>query len=394
MSATSDVAPAGAGMRRDTVTWYCYLALGYFTYLSVIQGNIIPFLKAELGLTYGEVSLHPSALAAGSLLVGLFGDRAIRRFGRRRMLTVGILGGAGGITLLSLAHAAWQSIGSCLVIGLFGAFIPAMVSAILSDLHAGRRRDVAYAEANAICYIFAIMAPVISALSVWAGWSWRLGLLAGAVAGVAIALAFTRTPVPELHAPTAASETPLPPAFWAFWLMLAFSVAVEFSALLWAPAYLGQVVGLSPSLAAIGGGAFFAGMLIGRAVSVRLVGVFSLRSLFMGAVTTALLGFVAYWSRGAPAVSVAGLFVMGLGVAMLFPLSLGFGMTAAGPAGARASARLIVAPGLAVLLNPPLLGTIADHAGLWFAQLAIPAFLALAVAAFLFGEALAKRAAA
>jgi fucose permease len=261
-----------------------------------------------------------------------------------------------------------------------------------ADLH-GARRDVAYAEANALCYVFAIAAPVISALAVWLGWSWRTGLVAGTIGGIGIALMFLRTPVPAQRAPAASSAAPLPAAFWAFWLMLAFSVAAEFSALLWAPSYLGQVVGLSPSLAAIGAGAFFAGMLTGRTISIRLVRLFSLRNLALGSITTGLLGFLAYWSRGEPAVAIGGLFVIGLGIAMLFPLSLGFGMTAAGPAGARASARLVVAPGLAVLLNPPLLGTIADHAGLWLAQLTIPAFLALAVAAFLVGERLAKRAA-
>jgi hypothetical protein len=84
MSATSDTALANDAMRRDSLTWYSYLALAFFSYLNSIQGNLIPFLKTELNLTYSEVSLHPSALAVGSVLVGLAGDRVIRRFSGRR----------------------------------------------------------------------------------------------------------------------------------------------------------------------------------------------------------------------------------------------------------------------------------------------------------------------
>jgi len=74
---------------------------------------------------------------------------------------------------------------------------------------------------------------------------------------------------------------------------------------------------------------------------------------------------------------------------MLFALALGFAMGAAG-GGMRAASRMVVAPGLAVLITPPLLGTVADHAGLWLAQLTIPLFLALVAAAFLTGQRLTK----
>src|SRR6266850_1420247 len=79
-------------MKRDPTTWYCYLMLGVFTYLLNIQGNIIPFLKAELDLSYRAVGLHSSAIAAGMIVVGLFGDRVTRRLGRRRTL---LLSGGG-----------------------------------------------------------------------------------------------------------------------------------------------------------------------------------------------------------------------------------------------------------------------------------------------------------
>ena len=68
----------GGGIRRGRATWYCYLMHGFFMYLLTIQGNIIPFLRSELHLGYGVVSLHSSAFAAGVFATGVFGDWLIR----------------------------------------------------------------------------------------------------------------------------------------------------------------------------------------------------------------------------------------------------------------------------------------------------------------------------
>ncbi|HVY19415.1 MAG TPA: MFS transporter [Bauldia sp.] len=389
MNAVSEIAPVG--LTRDRVTWYAYLSLAYQTYLVTSQGNILPFLKTDLGLSYGEVSLHSSAIAVGAFVAGFGGERVVRRLGRTAVLSAAVLGAASGALLLCLASAAWQSIGACLVIGLFSAFIPAMVSAILFDLH-GARRDIAYAESNALCYAFAIVGPLVVALATWLGWNWRTGMLLATLVGIAIVLAFINVRVPGGQRTVEASRAKLPPAYWAYFTMLAFAVALEFAGLLWAPSYLEKVVGLSPPAAAAGAGAFFAAMLIGRTAGVRLFRIYSTRTLYFGAMATVLLGFVAYWGgSGSAAVAIPGLFVIGLGIANLFALILGFAMNTAGAASDRASARAIVAPGLAILVSPPLLGTFADHAGLHAAQVMIPIYVVLATAAYFVAQALGRR---
>jgi MFS transporter, DHA1 family, inner membrane transport protein len=392
MTAAPDIALPQAGIRRDAVTWYCYLLLSFFTYLISAQGNIVPFLKLELDLNYREVSLHTSAIALGTILDGFIADRIVARFGRRMTLAVGALGAALGAILLTLATAAWASLASCLMIGVFGALIPAIQPAILSDIH-GPRRDIAFTEGNALCYAFAIMGPLIAGFAAWQGISWRLVPLTGAAVGIAIVLGYVRYPIAGGIASAKAKATTLPPAFWAYWAMLGFAVALEFSVLLWAPAYLQQVIGLSASAAAVGATAFFAGMLIGRTIGVGLVRYYPARNLFFGAAATTLVGFAAWWGSGVALVAIAGLFGIGLGISLLFPLTLTFAMGAAGAAADRASARIMLAPGLAVLVTPPFLGAIADGAGLWPAQVMVAVFLLLALAAFLTAEFAERRAA-
>ena len=67
---------------RDRFTWLAYLLLASFTLLQAILGPLMPFLRAELHLSYTLGGLHLSAFAAGMVLAGLTGDRllsAVRR---------------------------------------------------------------------------------------------------------------------------------------------------------------------------------------------------------------------------------------------------------------------------------------------------------------------------
>ncbi len=394
MNQTLAVPAAVQHRGRDAVTWYSYLLLGAFTYLVSMQGNILPFLRADLGLGYREVSLHTSALAAGMLIVGLFGERLIGRLGRAAALRLGVFGAAAGAVLLCLAPAAWASLASCALIGMFGTFIPSTVSALLSDIH-GDEREVAMSEANAMAYAFAMTVPLIAGLLVALGWNWRLIPLAGAVAGVAIVLAFLRTPVPNASAAetAAAARTTLPPAFWFYWLALGLAVAVEFSVLLWAPAYLEKVVGLTAASAATAAIAFFVAMLTGRVVGSMLLRVVNDRLLYVVVAAVTLAGFAVYTATHDPLVSVAGLFILGLGIALLYPLTMSFALETAGPASDHASMRLVLAPAGAVVLSPPLLGVLADSAGLHIAVIMTPALMVAALAAFLVANRLGRPAA-
>ena len=197
-------------MRRDLATWYSYLALGFFTYLLTIQGNILPFLKVELDLSYRVVSLHSAAIAAGMIAVGLFGDRVVRGYSRRVALALGAAGAASGAILLCIAPSAWASIASCALIGAIGALIPAVVPALLADLH-GARRHVAITEASAASYAFAIMAPLMTGLSIALFAGWRPAVLAGALLGVLILVAFRRATIVDAVRTSASAGTACPP---------------------------------------------------------------------------------------------------------------------------------------------------------------------------------------
>lgn len=409
---------------RASATWYSFLLTGFYIYAVNVQGNVVPFLQAEFALSYRAVSLHSSAIALGIILVGLAGDRVAASLGRRRTLWLGVAGLAGGSVLLCLAPAPpvnqlpWASIGACFLLGALGALIPALLPALLADLH-GARRAEAYAGQAITAYVFGLAAPLLSGLAIWSGLGWRAAVLFGAVVGIGIALWFRKLPIME-HAQVA--ETPedtkpraarggkefpiarqargLPPAFWAYWALLFIGCGLEFCILFWAPAFLERVIGFAPALAATAAAGFPLGVLAARIALRLLVGRVALARLMIAALAAVFLGFLVYWGLGgelglAPA-AVLGIFVLGLGIGPLYPLTTDFAIGAVAPeipgARDRAAMRMAIAFGLSLLLAPIALGALADEIGLGPAHLALPVLIAAGFGCFFAGRALERRA--
>jgi MFS family permease len=388
----SPAASSNPGFAWGSATWYGWLLVGIYIYLLNVQGNVLPFLQGEFNLSYGTAGLHSSAIAAGTILVGLFGERVTRRIGRRRSLGVAVGGLALGAIALCLAPAAWASITACFLIGTFGAFIPAVVPAYLADLH-GERRAEAYTGLSIVAYIFGLAAPLLTGLLISWQLGWRAAVLFGAALGVAFALSFRRTSIPEA-VPHAVHHLRrgLPPAFWAYWVLLVASCALEYCILFFAPTFLERVVGLPTASAATSAAAFPLGMLLGRSALGYLVLRVPQSTLLVAALALASIGFVAYWGVSLPMVSIAGLFVVGLGIAPLYPLVTNFAVGAAGEAKDLATVRLAVAFGISLLVAPIALGFLSDNFGLSPAHLALPGLVVAAYASFFIAVALQKRA--
>ena len=392
MTKTSAIRSLGTGLVRGAATWYSWLLIGVYIYALSVQGNAVPFLQAEFGLSYRAVSLHSSAIAAGIILVGLFGERAIRRLGRRRSLRLGAGGLAAGAVLLCLSPAPWASIASCFLLGIIGTLIPAVVPALLADIH-GERRAEAYAGQAIVAYVFGLSAPLVTGICIGLGFGWRPAVLFGGALAIAIALGFRRTTIVGPAPREQRQGRGLPPAFWAYWALAVAGCALEFSVLIWAPAYLERVAGFGPAAAATAAAGFPLGMLVGRVVLRGLLRRVAPRRLLIAALAVAFLGFLVYRGVGRPPVAVVGVFVIGLGIAPLYPLSVNFAVGSAPERRDLASVRLAIAFGVSLLLAPNALGALADQVGLGPAHLALPVLIAVAYASFFIAEALQRRSA-
>lgn len=100
-----------------------------------------------------------------------------------------------------------------------------------------------------------------------------------------------------------------------------------------------------------------------------------------------------FWLSGGAVSAISGLFIAGLGVANLFPLSLALTLAAGPRQTDTANARTQLLGGLLVVSAPFLLGALADRIGLRAAFIVVPALILIS-AALLLAAQRAERAAA
>ena len=384
-------AAARAGVIRSPVTLCCYLVLAYFMFMLTLQATVVPFLKSDLDLSYRAVGLHASAIAVGAILVGFFGERLVRRVGRRSVLVLGVLGCLAGALLLAVAPHAGVSILGCALIGIGGSLLPTAAFAILADIH-GADRNIVINESAALNYGLAMLAPLLTGLCLWLSLGWRGALIIGAVIGGLVIMACRAVTVPEAsQAPVGTGAAKLPAAFWVYWSAMTFGIAIEYSILLWASEYLERVIGLEKAEAASGAAAFVLGMFIGRGSGSIWARFIAVEQLLIAQLAVTLAGFLIYWGVSQPAVAIADLLVLGIGVSLLFPLTVGLAMGAAGAASDKASARSTIAFGVALLTMPLLLGGLADRVGLRGAHWLVPILILAMLLALGIGRLIEKR---
>src|SRR5438445_728707 len=163
------VAPAFA---RSKVTWAAYLLLGYFAYQQTVLGPVMPFLRRELHLSYGQAALHFSAFAAGMVVAGILGDRATAALGRRATLWGGAAGMAVGAVALVATSRVELTLAGAGLMGWAGTLLLITIQAVLAEAH-GPMRGQALTEANVVASSGSSLAALAVGASVALSLGWR-----------------------------------------------------------------------------------------------------------------------------------------------------------------------------------------------------------------------------
>ncbi|WP_161982523.1 MFS transporter [Dictyobacter alpinus] len=352
---------------RNRFTWLSYLLLAAYCYLQVSPGSIVPFLHAEMHLNYTIDSLHVSSLAMGIILSGLCGDRIAQRIGRQLMLWLCVTGIALGGILLMLAHHPLVSISGILCIGFFGCTLSNIVQSALSDYY-GSQRTIAITEANTIACLGSVTGPIVLGLflSTWLGW--RAMFLVPLVMMALLACFFhdVRLPVSARveHSQTTRTRAHFSRASWFYLGVMVMVVAFEWGTFTWGSGYLIKIVGFETRTASTLMSLFFFAEMFGRFIGSILTRRFSADQLLVVALGIAGTGFLLFWLGPTPILHVLGLFVAGLGIGNLFPLTFTIVLNEGADNTDAAAARSSLAAGLAIFIAPLLLGRAADIFGL------------------------------
>jgi fucose permease len=136
--------------------------------------------------------------------------------------------------------------------------------------------------------------------------------------------------------------------------------AVEWSVNFWGASYLESAAGLPPSQAASFMSLYFLAFIAGRAVCSWAVRYLTAERLLLAMLIVAVGGFSLFWANLSAPITIAGLLVIGFGIAFLTPLVMAISLHHAPHAANAVSARISLAAGLAILTAPQALGRLAD----------------------------------
>lgn len=301
--------------------------------------------------------------------------------GRGGLVLLGVGGMAAGVFGLALAPALGGTLAASLLMGVTGTWTAVGAHGSLADEH-GQRRAVALGEAGAAGSLGALSVPLVVAAGEASGLGWRLapavGIALGGLLVWRIRSSGLREPVTEQDRETRGSL----PARARVALALVFSVVcAEWSVAFWGATFADDQVGLPAAVAVALSSAFFAAMLAGRLVVSAIARRLSAELLLAGALMLALVGFPVLWLAESAVTAGAGLIVVGLGIACLFPLAAAITIAVTPDRTTLATGRAFTAASAAVLSGPLALGQVADVHGLRFAFGLVPVFLVLAAAA-------------
>ncbi len=366
---------------RNRLTWLAYAMLAYIGFSQAILGPLMAFLRSDFGLNYTQGGFLPATIAVGLVFSGLIGDWLAHHISRRVLFWSGGIVLAISVIALSLSRQYWLVIISVLGMGFGGSLTQIMIQALLSDQH-GEGRAIALTEANVAASLSATFTPFVIGMLQTTAAGWRAISMFAVLLLLLLAVPFRHVPIPgsaRMRSQSTADKSHLSVSFWLYWMVLFLVVAAEMTLAVWATDFLSSVAGLSRTNAVLAFGSFPAAMLIGRFGGSRLMRRWSSQTLLLAALGLTLVGFPIFWLSRLAVFNIFGLFITGLGIANLYPLTLSVAVGLAAGQTNQASARASLGVGAALLTAPLLLGWLADRFGL---QNAYGIFLVFIIAAF------------
>ena len=349
--------------------------------------------SSTLGLLWPSirVSFHQPVAALGLLLtLGITATviastvtgRLLSRLSAGSMLAAGTAVTAVALVAEALTPSLWMFAGGMVVFGLgFGA-VDAAVNVHAARHFSARQINWMHASYGAGATAGPLLATLMlgNALT----WHWVYGILGGAQAALAVVFAITSrawaAPRPAAAiTPSATDPTGRPgnrrPTRMAVWGALAFVAVengIESGAGIWGYVFLTQGRGLTDAAAGAALSAYWAMMFLGRVVLGAVAGRVGPSRLLGAAVAVVSVGCALMTAPGPRLLAVAGLMVVGLAAAPIFPL---FTLTTAERVGADGATRMV-----SLQVAASAVGSAALPAGI---GLAIGAFTATALGPWL-----------
>jgi MFS family permease len=207
MTQATDILAAG---RPSHVRMVGVVAAAHFVshYYTILLAPLLPFVRADYGVTYTQIGFAFAAFNIVSALLQTPAGFLVDRLGARVLLIGGLLIGAGGFIAAGLIDSFWVLVAMFAVAGLGNTVYHPADYALLSEHVPADRIGQAFSVHTFAGMLGSAVAPA-SLLFMQAMWGWRGAFIGAGILGIAVAalLATVRDTAPKGAHPAAPRKT-------------------------------------------------------------------------------------------------------------------------------------------------------------------------------------------
>ena len=367
------------------------LAIIYLAFISLglpdsLLGAAWPTMHESFGVPLSYAGVISMIIAFGTIVSSLQSDRLTRRFGTGKVTAFSVATTALALFGFSITRSFWALCLWAIPYGL-GA---GSVDASLNNYVALHYESKHMSWLHCMWGLGATIGPYFMGLALSRGQGWPGGYRYICLMQVVLtAILFLSLPLWKGRSssaePTADAGKPLTlgaifaiPGAKAVMLCFLCYCAVEQTASLWASSYLMTCKGLSPEEAASLASLFFIGITLGRGISGFITMKLSDTQMIRLGEAIVLLGIAAMLLPGSNYLAMAGLILVGLGCAPIYPCIIHSTPAHFGADKSQAIIGVQMASAyVGTLAMPPLFGLIANHISLSLFPVYLLLFLAL-----------------
>jgi len=363
---------------------------GSFLLMGVVMGMtgpLVPFLRADLHLSYAQAGLLFSAQSVGSFAVLILGGWLVHLVGKKRLMFAGALAFALGMAATALAVDFWWVLAGNVLIGTGMSLLDIGISTLCIDAH----REGKGKALNLLHFFFgagAVLGPLFAlALGhLEGGWRWAFGLAALGPLAVALVIPFlTLPPSPESSVAQKFAVYRQPFLWWGA-LALFVYCGVEWGVGAWFPSYWKAIPGTGGLDPAWATSAFWLTFAIGRFVVGGWADAWGFQKFLTWSIAATLAVTVLWLIFPQPQAAFVWVLLFGFVIAGQYPTFVALISHRYPEASGQVTSLLSVFASLGTFVWPPAVGAWADARGieaLPWAQL-VMAFLLAVSAGFAF----------